>query len=160
MPIDTKSFRKGCVSHAWKHYHAVQQPFLLLFSTSLLWLGRLIFVPDGTADFPFAKLSSARSDFLLTNLYTSDNTLKKADSTFVESRAEVSRKNNPCFSANSFASSVRTWRKLLRSDLFPTNIIVMLVSECDFSSSSHLCVCSNETRLVMSYTSMAPTAPL
>jgi hypothetical protein len=110
-------------------------------------------VPDGTADFPFAKLSSARSDFLLTNLYTSDNTLKKADSTFVESRAEVSRKNNPCFSANSFASSVRTWRKLLRSDLFPTNIIVMLVSECDFSSSSHLCVCSNETRLVMSYTS-------
>ncbi|CAA7407973.1 unnamed protein product [Spirodela intermedia] len=74
-------------------------------------------------------------------------------------RAEVSMKKRLSLSANSLASSVGTARRVVRSDLLPTSMMTMFLSACPRSSSSHLAMWSNDCRLVMSYTSIAPTAP-
>nr|GMD42960.1 hypothetical protein CR513_53787 [Ipomoea batatas] len=83
-----------------------------------------------------------------------------AVSTLVASRADVSMKNRFSLSANSWASSTGTARRLPRSHLFPMSIMTMFLSAWLRSSSNHLAMWSNDWRFVMSYTSIAPTAPL
>lgn len=60
-----------------------------------------------------------------------------AVSTFVESKAEVSMKDKPFFSAKALASSVGTARKCLKSDLLPTSMMTMFWSAWSLSSLSH-----------------------
>lgn len=67
--------------------------------------------------------------FLLTLLYISRITISKALLTFVESRADVSMKNNPSASARLVPSSTVTSLMFSKSHLFPTSIIATVVSE-------------------------------
>ncbi|MCI63530.1 hypothetical protein A2U01_0084787, partial [Trifolium medium] len=60
----------------------------------------------------------------------------KDASTLVACNAEVSKKNKPSFSANSFASSVGTSRWFSRSLLFPTRMMTIFLSAWLRSSSS------------------------
>lgn len=48
-----------------------------------------------------------------------------ADSTFVDSKADVSINDNVLRSAYAFASSVGTARKCLKSDLLPTSMMTI-----------------------------------
>ncbi|CAA7409505.1 unnamed protein product [Spirodela intermedia] len=114
------------------------------------WPGTTIFVPLRRLELPPDSGSSlATSDFL-----------RNAGSTLVASRAEVSMKKRPSRSANSFASSAGTARSVPRSALLPTSMMTMFLSACPRSSSSQRTMWSKDCRLVMSYTSIAPTAPL
>ncbi|RDX67355.1 hypothetical protein CR513_53787, partial [Mucuna pruriens] len=61
----------------------------------------------------------------------------KADSTLLESSADVSRKKRPSCCAKSLAISTGTARLELRSDLLPTSMTSMLLSACIRSSSNH-----------------------
>nr|GFA33067.1 retrovirus-related Pol polyprotein from transposon TNT 1-94 [Tanacetum cinerariifolium] len=65
----------------------------------------------------------------VTSKYFTKVTISKAVLTFVESSADISMKNSPCFSARFFPSSTDTARILSKSHLFPTNIRATVVSE-------------------------------
>uniref|UniRef100_A0A3Q7EJ25 Uncharacterized protein n=1 Tax=Solanum lycopersicum TaxID=4081 RepID=A0A3Q7EJ25_SOLLC len=105
------------------------------------WPGTTISFPLRRAELPAADSASlATRDFLLTTLYISVKTLTKAVSTFVDSRADVSIKNKFSFSANSFASSVGTARRLPKSVLLPTSMMTMFLSAWPRSSSNHLAI--------------------
>jgi hypothetical protein len=62
--------------------------------------------------------------------------------------------------ANSLASSTGTSRFELRSVLLPTSMTTMFLSAWRCSSSSHFSILLKVWRLVMSYVSNAPVAPL
>uniref|UniRef100_A0A2P2QA29 Uncharacterized protein n=1 Tax=Rhizophora mucronata TaxID=61149 RepID=A0A2P2QA29_RHIMU len=82
-----------------------------------------------------------------------------ASSTFKFSKADVSMKNRPSFTAKFLPSSSPTSLDCPKSHLFPTRTTTMSELPKSLSSINHFFALSNVGLLVMSYTSNAPSAP-
>lgn len=110
------------------HKHEFEYQQHLLFSdlrSSVGGLMTMVWAAFGAKLEPAPAFSSA---FFEPNVYISERIVRNADSTLVESSAEVSIKLNPLFSANEEPSSVLTALRCCKSHLFPTNMITILES--------------------------------